>query len=394
MVTSKTAFDILGALEGQEDVDEAAIGVIPEDGEVRRERELKEKARQEKARLAKQQQQQARQQQQQVDRSGQDPPKLNLPFELIRRTRMCDDWVQSGRCRNGSECVFSHDVREKNANCARVKRYQAEQYEKMGYTAAAARCAAAASHMEGAAHRGPAAAGTPSSAAAASYQPQHPPQGQQQPRGPYWKTRLCFNFNAGYCAAGANCNYAHGPDDLREPSLGARPAMQHASQQAQQPYGAGRVYEPLNGAGPIYGAQAVQDYSYIDSLSGGAPAESGGTRAPWPFSDQRSVEGSGAPAASGPAAGGGGSGGQLGALAALMQEDDDLDEHLAFMCPITQERMRDPVVAADGYSYERHAIEAWLSTRDTSPMTNDMLEDKVLIPNLTLVEAMRVIYGD
>lgn len=45
--------------------------------------------------------------------------------------------------------------------------------------------------------------------------------------------------------------------------------------------------------------------------------------------------------------------------------------------PSLQERLRNPVVAADGFTYERAAIQNWLSTRDTSPMTNDPLEDKV-----------------
>ena len=35
----------------------------------------------------------------------------------------------------------------------------------------------------------------------------------------------------------------------------------------------------------------------------------------------------------------------------------------AFKCPITQERFFDPVVAADGHTYERIAIERWLSGR-------------------------------
>jgi hypothetical protein len=46
--------------------------------------------------------------------------------------------------------------------------------------------------------------------------------------------------------------------------------------------------------------------------------------------------------------------------------------------------MRDPVVAADGNTYEREAIEAWLRTHDTSPMTNQQLPHKALVPNLAL----------
>merc|ERR1711924_489863 len=54
-------------------------------------------------------------------------------------------------------------------------------------------------------------------------------------------------------------------------------------------------------------------------------------------------------------------------------------------CPITMEVMRDPVVAADGYTYEREAIERWLfrdghiaSLRTNLPLTTD------LTPNFAL----------
>jgi hypothetical protein len=45
-----------------------------------------------------------------------------------------------------------------------------------------------------------------------------------------------------------------------------------------------------------------------------------------------------------------------------------------FRCPLTQQVMLDPVLAGDGFIYERSAIEQWLSMgRRTSPMTNDPL---------------------
>ncbi len=41
-----------------------------------------------------------------------------------------------------------------------------------------------------------------------------------------------------------------------------------------------------------------------------------------------------------------------------------------YYCPITREVMEDPVIASDGHSYERSAIEDWLSgTNRTSPLT-------------------------
>jgi hypothetical protein len=47
--------------------------------------------------------------------------------------------------------------------------------------------------------------------------------------------------------------------------------------------------------------------------------------------------------------------------------------------------MRDPVVASDGHTYEREAIEAWLR-RDhrKSPMTNETLSSTALVPNHNL----------
>lgn len=54
-------------------------------------------------------------------------------------------------------------------------------------------------------------------------------------------------------------------------------------------------------------------------------------------------------------------------------------------CPITREIMEDPVIASDGHSYERAAIEMWfVKNRCTSPMTNQLLVSLELIPNHAL----------
>ena len=51
----------------------------------------------------------------------------------------------------------------------------------------------------------------------------------------------------------------------------------------------------------------------------------------------------------------------------------------AFRCPLTQQVMLDPVLAGDGFIYERGAIEQWLRMgRSTSPMTNEALPHKYL----------------
>ncbi|XP_052134522.1 U-box domain-containing protein 33-like [Oryza glaberrima] len=60
-----------------------------------------------------------------------------------------------------------------------------------------------------------------------------------------------------------------------------------------------------------------------------------------------------------------------------------------FICPISQEVMRDPHIAADGFSYEEEAIKGWLgSGHNTSPMTKSTLEHLQLIPNLALRSAI------
>ena len=56
-----------------------------------------------------------------------------------------------------------------------------------------------------------------------------------------------------------------------------------------------------------------------------------------------------------------------------------------YYCSITCEVMSDPVMAADGYTYERVAIEQWLATgAGTSPKTNELLENEKLLPNKAL----------
>ncbi|KAI4323725.1 hypothetical protein L6164_023308 [Bauhinia variegata] len=59
-----------------------------------------------------------------------------------------------------------------------------------------------------------------------------------------------------------------------------------------------------------------------------------------------------------------------------------------FICPILQDVMDDPCVAADGYTYDRKAIEIWFQENNKSPMTNMALPHKSLIPNYTLLSAI------
>tara|TARA_B100001250_G_scaffold333784_1_gene299505 strand:+ start:1986 stop:3290 length:1305 start_codon:yes stop_codon:yes gene_type:complete len=55
-----------------------------------------------------------------------------------------------------------------------------------------------------------------------------------------------------------------------------------------------------------------------------------------------------------------------------------------FRCPISLDLMKEPVIAADGHSYDKTQIERWFQTNDTSPKTRDSLLCKNLFPNLEL----------
>ena len=59
-----------------------------------------------------------------------------------------------------------------------------------------------------------------------------------------------------------------------------------------------------------------------------------------------------------------------------------------FICPISHEIMKDPVVDPEGNSYERSAIEMWLSTNETSPVTRAPLISANLAPNRALRNAI------
>ena len=59
------------------------------------------------------------------------------------------------------------------------------------------------------------------------------------------------------------------------------------------------------------------------------------------------------------------------------------------ICPITTLVMVDPVVAADGFTYEREAIERWLENHNSSPTTNAALAHTGLTSNQTVRSLVR-----
>uniref|UniRef100_A0A453L9Z5 RING-type E3 ubiquitin transferase n=1 Tax=Aegilops tauschii subsp. strangulata TaxID=200361 RepID=A0A453L9Z5_AEGTS len=61
-----------------------------------------------------------------------------------------------------------------------------------------------------------------------------------------------------------------------------------------------------------------------------------------------------------------------------------------FICPILQDVMREPLIAADGFTYEAEAIREWIdSGHHTSPMTNLELLHRDLLPNHALRSAIQ-----
>ncbi|KAF7139336.1 hypothetical protein RHSIM_Rhsim07G0014200 [Rhododendron simsii] len=74
----------------------------------------------------------------------------------------------------------------------------------------------------------------------------------------------------------------------------------------------------------------------------------------------------------------------------LMNSEEDCQIPPYFICPIFQEIMQDPHVAADGYTYELEALKGWLDGgHNTSPMTNLMLPHCNLVPNRALRSAIQ-----
>jgi hypothetical protein len=61
-----------------------------------------------------------------------------------------------------------------------------------------------------------------------------------------------------------------------------------------------------------------------------------------------------------------------------------------FLCPITQEVMKYPVMNKYGINYERRAILEWLNDgNDTCPMTRNPLRPSMLLPNVQLETDVR-----
>jgi len=60
-------------------------------------------------------------------------------------------------------------------------------------------------------------------------------------------------------------------------------------------------------------------------------------------------------------------------------------------CPISHCVMTNPVLCADGHTYEKKHIEKWLSSNSTSPNTNMVLPHKQLVPNHALRSLIQLV---
>lgn len=67
----------------------------------------------------------------------------------------------------------------------------------------------------------------------------------------------------------------------------------------------------------------------------------------------------------------------------------DIPEPAQFCCPLSHSTMRDPVIAADGHSYEREWIETHFKKSMTSPLTSEVLKSQELVPNIALKQLIR-----
>ena len=69
-----------------------------------------------------------------------------------------------------------------------------------------------------------------------------------------------------------------------------------------------------------------------------------------------------------------------------MNRRGEVPDHMC--CPILMDVMRDPVIAADGHTYEKVAIEQWFLKARTSPTTNEPLASLALLPNHAIRSAI------
>ncbi|KAI3910147.1 hypothetical protein MKW98_014532 [Papaver atlanticum] len=80
---------------------------------------------------------------------------------------------------------------------------------------------------------------------------------------------------------------------------------------------------------------------------------------------------------------------RLSNLASVQLQKADNYMPSYYFCPILQEVMEDPHIAADGFTYEYSAIQKWVEKQKVSPVTRVILPHVRLTPNITLRTAIQ-----
>jgi len=68
--------------------------------------------------------------------------------------------------------------------------------------------------------------------------------------------------------------------------------------------------------------------------------------------------------------------------------ENGFDEYESFLCPISQEIMSDPVITPKGITYDKKSILNWLKNNSICPITKTPLQEKDLIVNYSLKNAI------
>jgi serine/threonine protein kinase len=68
----------------------------------------------------------------------------------------------------------------------------------------------------------------------------------------------------------------------------------------------------------------------------------------------------------------------------MQPENNSSDLPDSLKCPITYQLFHDPVIGADGHTYERENITAWIQKHATSPITRESMDLSSLRPNYTV----------
>ena len=152
---------------------------------------------------------------------------------------------------------------------------------------------------------------------------------------PRYKTVLCRHYIVeGQCMYGSRCKFAHGDHELRQ--LSSRSNDWASIGRARRSTTPDSLPSPPSPPPP---APAAAPAAAPPAVPANAPAN-----AP-----------AGAPA---------------GAPTSSPALSSSGTVPTTFLCPITQDVLTDPVICADGHTYERAAITRWLAVNSTSPNTN------------------------